>query len=166
MQCMISFIFGSENRSQKIKNAQKYPCGMLLADDCVGTHNKTFSWNVSFGTGHTISSAKVTAVSFMVYSLTNPSFCQPQAAWSYDASRPSLSSFFLGPFTPIFPLWPFNYSRVPIRRGVRNIRHGSPLASCIVSNRRLGCLGLYNRCKFIHTNLSLKVLQSDILIQL
>ena len=49
---------------------------------------------------------------------------------------------------------------------MRNIRHGSPLASCIVPNRRHGCLGLYNRCRFIHTNLYLKVLQFDILILL
>ena len=28
------------------------------------------------------------------------------------------------------------YSRVPIRRGVRNITHGSPLVSCIVPNKR------------------------------
>ena len=58
------------------------------------------------------------------------------------------------------------YSRVPIRRSVRNIRHGSPLASCIVPNKRHGCLGLYNRCRFIHTNLYLKELQFDILILL
>ena len=74
IQCLISFIFGGEKRLQKIKNAQKYPCRMLPVDDCVGTHNRTFSWNVSFGTGHTISSAKVTAISIMVYSLPNPCF--------------------------------------------------------------------------------------------
>ena len=58
------------------------------------------------------------------------------------------------------------YSRVPIRSGVRNIRYGSPLASCIVPNKRHGCLGLCNRRRFIHTNLYLKVLPFDMLIQL
>ena len=60
----------------------------------------------------------------------------------------------------------FKYSRVPIRRGVRNISHGSPFASFIGPNKSHGCLGLYSRCRFMLTNLYLKVLQFDILIQL
>ena len=58
------------------------------------------------------------------------------------------------------------YSRVPIRRGVRNKRSGTQDEKCIGWNISHMCLGLYSRCRFIVTNLHLKVLHFDILIQL
>ena len=58
------------------------------------------------------------------------------------------------------------YSRVPIRRGVRNKRSGTQDEKCIGRNISHMCLGLYSRCRFILTNLYLKVLHFDILIQL
>ena len=58
------------------------------------------------------------------------------------------------------------YSRVPIRRGVRNKCSGTQDEKCIGQNISHICLGLYIRCKFILTNLYLKVLHFDILIQL
>ena len=58
------------------------------------------------------------------------------------------------------------YSRVPIRRGVRNKRSGTQDEKCIGWNISHMCLGLYSRCRYIVTNLHLKVLHFDILIQL
>ena len=58
------------------------------------------------------------------------------------------------------------YSRVPIRRGVRNKRSGTQDEKCIGRNISHMCLGLFSRCRFILTNLYLKVLHFDILIQL
>ena len=58
------------------------------------------------------------------------------------------------------------YSHVPIRRGVRNKRSGTQDEKCIGRNISHMCLGLYSRCRFILTNLYLKVLHFDILIQL
>ena len=58
------------------------------------------------------------------------------------------------------------YSRVPIRRGVRNKCSGTQDEKCIGRNISHMCLGLYSRCRFILTNLYLKVLHFDILIQL
>ena len=58
------------------------------------------------------------------------------------------------------------YSRVPIRRGVRNKRSGTHDEKCIGRNISHMCLGLFSRCRFILTNLYLKVLHFDILIQL
>ena len=58
------------------------------------------------------------------------------------------------------------YSRVPIRRGVRNKRSGTQDEKCIGRNISHMCLGLYSRCRFIVTNLHLKVLHFNLLIQL
>ena len=58
------------------------------------------------------------------------------------------------------------YYRVPIRRGVRNKRSGTQDEKYIGRNLSHMCLGLYSRCRFIVTNLHLKVLHFDILIQL
>ena len=58
------------------------------------------------------------------------------------------------------------YSRVPIRRGVRNKRSGTQDEKYFGQNISHMCLGLYSRCRFILTNLYLKVLHFDILIQL
>ena len=58
------------------------------------------------------------------------------------------------------------YSRVPIRRGVWNKRSGTQDEKCIGRNISHMCLGLFSRCRFILTNLYLKVLHFDILIQL
>ncbi len=59
-----------------------------------------------------------------------------------------------------------SYSRVPIRRGVRNKRSGTQDEKCIGRNISHMCLGIYSGCRFILTNLYLKVLHFDILIQL
>ena len=49
---------------------------------------------------------------------------------------------------------------------MRNKRSGTQDEKCIGRNISHMCLGLYSRCRFIHTNLYLKVLHFDILIQL
>ena len=70
---------------------------------------------------------------------------------------------------PIFAFFlfiDFIYFRVPIRRGVRNKRSGTQDEKCIGRNISHMWLGLYDRCRFIVTNLHLKVLHFDILIQL
>ena len=70
-------------------------------------------------------------------------------------------------FTTWYPsVWVREYSRVPIRRGVWNKRSGTQDEKCIGRNISHMCLGLYSRCRFILTNLYLKVLHFDILIQL
>ena len=49
---------------------------------------------------------------------------------------------------------------------MRNKRSGTQDEKCIGRNISHMCLGLYSRCRFIVTNLHLKVLHFDILIQL
>ena len=110
-------------------------------------------------------SLRLTSYSFQYY---HPTITHTTALRSFMNCEYQLAKAWSKPREPACQVDSNNnpYSRVPIRRGVRNIRHGAPLASCIVPNKRHGYLGLNNRCKFMYTTLCLKVPQFDILILL
>ena len=80
--------------------------------------------------------------------------------------KPTLSEALFPKFSYGSSSFLISYSRVPIRRGVRNKRSGSQDEKYMRRSTSHMCLGLYSRCRFILTNLYLKVLHFDILIQL